>query len=745
MPLYKIQDFAPNYREHFSDRDLVKFDVYSGSDKIGPVEDLLVDENGQFRYLVINTGTWIVGKKVLLPIGRSRIDESNHRIYVDGLTREQVKNLPAYTGEQVDYDYEERVRNIYRSIGTTRGAVSAPTAYDRHSYRYDRDATLYDLNDRDHSHWQRSESRLRSGRPLVGHHRRSVGVFSSRQAAEQALHELRDSGFPMDRVSVVVRDGGKHDEMAGANVRDRIGTKADEGATIGAVSGGALGGLTGLLVGLGTLAIPGIGPIMLAGATATALATTLAGGAIGAVSGGLLGALIGLGIPEERARVYQDRVARGGYLVIVDGTDSDIRRAEAILHRRGIEEYGVYDAPNVSSADSTGVHGTHSSTIGRRSAVGFFSNLADAEQAVADLRNAGFPLSQVTLVAHNLQRRNHLADIDLRDRFESTHWGIPTEHARSYHDRLDRGEYMVIVQGTEEEISRAASVLNRRGIRDWRMYDPTAIRSEQAVSSSSTTVTPSTTRATPTGMTTAASTSGVTSTTTNRMGMHQKRAIGVFSRREDAETALTELRNAGFPMDRVSLIAKHAGEHDRIAGVDMHSQTGNKADEGAKTGAIAGGALGGLGGLLVGLGTLAIPGIGPVVLGGAAATALATTLTGGAIGAVAGGLTGALVGLGVPEDRARVYNDRVARGDYLVMIDGTESETHQAETILRHYNIHEWGIYDAADIDATRHPQEMTQRRTSPDVDPLDRDRDPRIDNSRPNITIIDRRDETRR
>ena len=280
----------------------------------------------------------------------------------------------------------------------------------------------------------------------------------------------------------------------------------------------------------------------------------------------------------------------------------------------------------------------------------------------------------------------------------------------------------MIVDGTDSDIRRAESVLHHRGIEEYGVYDAPSAKA---------------------GMTTAPTNSGVTSGATNRMGMHQKRAIGVFSRREDAETALTELRNAGFPMDRVSLIAKHAG--DRIAGVDMQSQTGNKADEGAKTGAVAGGALGGLGGLLVGLGSLAIPGIGPVVLGGAAATALATTLTGGAIGAVAGGLTGALVGLGIPEDRARVYNDRVAHGDYLVMIDGTESETHQAETVLRRHNIHEWGIYDAADVDATRHPQEMTQRRTSPDVDPLDRDRDSRVDNSRPNVTIIDHRDETRR
>jgi hypothetical protein len=79
---------------------------------------------------------------------------------------------------------------------------------------------------------------------------------------------------------------------------------------------------------------------MLAGATATAIATTVAGGAIGAVTGGLLGALVGLGIPEERARVYQDRISRGHYLILVEGTDDEISRAEAILRHRGIEGVG---------------------------------------------------------------------------------------------------------------------------------------------------------------------------------------------------------------------------------------------------------------------------------------------------------------------------------------------------------------------------------------------------------------------
>lgn len=179
----------------------------------------------------------------------------------------------------------------------------------------------------------------------LGYNRRAVGVFSNRRDAEEALRELNHGGFPMDRVSVIAKNAGDRD-MAGADVRDVNDNEADEGAKTGAIAGGALGGITGLLVGLGALAIPGIGPVMLAGATATAIATTLSGTAIGAAAGGLIGALIGLGIPEDKARVYSDRVARGDYLVVVDGTDDDIRRAEAILNRRGIENWGIYDYPS---------------------------------------------------------------------------------------------------------------------------------------------------------------------------------------------------------------------------------------------------------------------------------------------------------------------------------------------------------------------------------------------------------------
>ncbi|AFZ01185.1 general stress protein [Calothrix sp. PCC 6303] len=419
---------------------------------------------------------------------------------------------------------------------------------------------------------------------VVGLHRRSVGVFSRRQDAESALHELKNSGFPMDRVSVIAQDSDR--TIAGAEVKENVGNLADEGASLGAVSGGALGGLTGLLVGLGTLAIPGVGPVMLAGATATALATTLAGGAIGAAAGSLLGGLIGLGIPEEQAKSYNSRVEKGHYLIIIDGSDAEISQAEMILMGKGIEDYSVYEHPN----------------------------------------------------------------------------------------RMEAGDYVAPV---------ATSAVT-----------PDYLTPPMVA---------------PVGNST----------------LQRKRAIGVFSRRHDAEVALTELRDAGFDLSQVSLIGKDTSGN--VADINVR---GDKADEGAKTGAASGAAIGGLGGLLVGLGALAIPGIGPVILGGAAATALATTLTGGAIGAAAGSVVGGLVGLGIPENRAKEYSDRLNRGDYLVMVDGTQSEIDHAATILKRQHIENFEIFNATDIDTrNKNYSPSTHQNIA-------------SSNNAP-VTIIDHRDET--
>lgn len=186
-------------------------------------------------------------------------------------------------------------------------------------------------------------------------HKRAIGNFANYQTAEAALIELESTNFLMDRVSLIGQNLDRQTEVTGVNTSQNLteigNTHAHdehtgETAKNGAIAGTAFGSVTGLLVGLGALAIPGVGPVMLAGAAATALATAASGGAIGAAAGSLVGSLAGMGIPDERASVYSDRVAAGHYLVIVEGSAAEIDRAAAILTRRGIQDWYITDLAN---------------------------------------------------------------------------------------------------------------------------------------------------------------------------------------------------------------------------------------------------------------------------------------------------------------------------------------------------------------------------------------------------------------
>jgi len=164
MPLVKLEDFYPNYREEASDVDQVKnFDVYAqDGDKVGSIEYILVDEqDGNFRYFVVDTGFWIFGKKVLLPVGLAAVSYSDRRVYVQNLTRQQVEELPNFDNlERVDYDYEEQVRGTYRPIAADKNVASTGARADRDSYSYQQEPSLYDLNERDHQNLKLYQERL---------------------------------------------------------------------------------------------------------------------------------------------------------------------------------------------------------------------------------------------------------------------------------------------------------------------------------------------------------------------------------------------------------------------------------------------------------------------------------------------------------------------------------------------------------------------------------------------------------
>ncbi len=189
MALLKLTDIVPNHREIFGEDNIIDFGVYSNvaDEKIGSIDDILVDETeGKFRYLIIDLGFWIFGKKVLLPIGLSRINFFEKRVYVKGLTQEQAENLPEFNNDlKIDYDYEELVRNAYNINPATYSYVNpivpivpyAPMAINqvailnepmgvneprvsseqadkaaeaRATYNYHHFPNLYELNDTDH-------------------------------------------------------------------------------------------------------------------------------------------------------------------------------------------------------------------------------------------------------------------------------------------------------------------------------------------------------------------------------------------------------------------------------------------------------------------------------------------------------------------------------------------------------------------------------------------------------------------
>ena len=172
MPLQKIADFDPNYQESFEGNDIKGMSVYTqGTDeKIGTVSEIIVDEQGQFRYLVVDLGFWIFGKKVLMPIGRTQIDYKAGRVYAVGLTRQQAEALPEFNERTaLDYDHEEQVRGVYRtqgagSAGATAAMASTPN---RDSYTYDQDASLYDVNAHDDQTFKLYQERLIANKQRV--------------------------------------------------------------------------------------------------------------------------------------------------------------------------------------------------------------------------------------------------------------------------------------------------------------------------------------------------------------------------------------------------------------------------------------------------------------------------------------------------------------------------------------------------------------------------------------------------
>jgi hypothetical protein len=145
-------------------------------------------------------------------------------------------------------------------------------------------------------------------------------VFADREAARQAVAELKRVGFTDDQIGVMTRDGDGGTESA-----------VVEGAGIGAAAGASIGALwaLGMIAGM----LPAVGPVIAGGWLVSILAS--AGGT--AAVGALVGALVGLGVPEEDAVYYEGELTAGRTLVTVR-PDGRMGEALVILNR-----FGGYD------------------------------------------------------------------------------------------------------------------------------------------------------------------------------------------------------------------------------------------------------------------------------------------------------------------------------------------------------------------------------------------------------------------
>lgn len=178
------------------------------------------------------------------------------------------------------------------------------------------------------------------------------GILPTRASVEEATRQLRDLGFRQTDISVLVPENPGSKDLVHAKS-----TKAPEGAATGAGSGAAIGATLGWLAAVGSIALPGIGPLIAAGPIVAALAGA---GAVGAV-GGVAGALVGFGIPEYEAKRYEGRVRGGGILISVHADNAAWARKAADL----LDEIGAEDV--AGAAETKGDFANHDRPVARRS------------------------------------------------------------------------------------------------------------------------------------------------------------------------------------------------------------------------------------------------------------------------------------------------------------------------------------------------------------------------------------------
>lgn len=163
------------------------------------------------------------------------------------------------------------------------------------------------------------EAQANYGAVRQGQNRMLTGMFNDRESAERAYSSVRSRGYTDDDVNVLMSDQTR-DSWFSDGDDSELGSKALEGAGTGGAIGGTLGAIIAGIAAIGTnVILPGLGLVVWG-----PLAAALAGAGAGGLTGGLVGALIGSGIPEDRAKLYDEGIRNGGMVMGINPrTDED--------------------------------------------------------------------------------------------------------------------------------------------------------------------------------------------------------------------------------------------------------------------------------------------------------------------------------------------------------------------------------------------------------------------------------------
>jgi hypothetical protein len=237
---------------------------------------------------------------------------------------------------------------------------------------------------------------------------RTVGIFSNRQETETAIKDFLRRGFLLDKIAVIAKQNYLRD----------------------------INGLDYELTDYDHQASPWV---------TTDILTAL---------------LFGLGLPPNRAKTYNTKINEGGYLVIVGGTASEIKRVEEYLIEQGKEEWEVYEIGETDPLKSRHLR-----------IIGAFPNLSKAKTALIKLIEIGYPLNKVTLFIADDDRHNWFRDLKVSDRFDSSFSLLPLEKRIFFQDCFALGEYILMVDGVESEIRRAETILKLEEIQGFYAFN----------------------------------------------------------------------------------------------------------------------------------------------------------------------------------------------------------------------------------------------------------------------------------